>query len=287
MQRLNEAMTMLEQQLEGDVDVARLASVALTSEYHFRRMFTTLAGMSLSEYVRRRRMTLAAPAIVAGEERVLEVAQRYGYASGEAFARAFRSWHGIGPEEARLAGAVLRTQPRLTFHLTIKGSADMDHRIIEKDAFRIVGLTTRAPLIHEGVNPVLQRFSESVPMETNLRLKELSDQEPHGILAVTANLDDSLEEGTEFDYWHGVATSADAPDGLDALEVPAGAWLVFRSSGAFPQTLQQLWPYAYTEWFPSNPWRQAPGPSLVRMQLADDHATAECELWLPIEPDAA
>ncbi|MDO9353069.1 MAG: AraC family transcriptional regulator [Solirubrobacteraceae bacterium] len=283
LEHLNRAMDLLEAQLHDRVDVGALARVALTSEFHFRRVFSTLAGMSISDYVRRRRMTLAAPQIVAGDETVLAIATRWGYGSADAFGRAFRDFHGTGPSAARDPGATLRTQQRLVFHLTLEGETDVRHRIITKDAFRIVGATTRARLQYEGVNAELQAFSASVPMETNFRLKALSDGEPAGIITAHTDFTEEREDGSAFSYWHGVATTHPVPEDLDSLEVPAGDWVVFSTSGAFPASLQGLWPYAHAEWFPSHPYQQVAGPELVRIAPAHDFATADCELWLPVE----
>jgi AraC family transcriptional regulator len=111
--------------------------------------------------------------------------------------------------------------------------------------------------------------------------------EPAGLLAVTDGLEPDDAEGSELTYLHGVAITADtpAPDDLDAIEVPAGTWAVFRSSGPYPQALQTTWAATATEWFPSNPWRRRPGPSIVAVQdRADDFSTATTDLWLPVEP---
>lgn len=101
MDRWNRAMEVIEHRLGGEIDVAELARLTLTSEYHFRRVFSALAGMSLSEYVRRRRMTLAAADIVAGRRTVQDVAVDHGYRSADAFSRAFTAVHGVGPDRAR------------------------------------------------------------------------------------------------------------------------------------------------------------------------------------------
>ncbi len=105
--RLNQAMEHIEGHLDQHIEVSVLARITVTSEYHFRRLFSSLAGMPLSEYVRRRRLTVAGAEVLAGEPPLLEIAIRYGYTSGEAFARAFRAVHGVGPGEARRTGAAL------------------------------------------------------------------------------------------------------------------------------------------------------------------------------------
>ncbi len=145
---LNRLTAVVEDNHAEDLDVAALASKVGTTEHHVRRMFSALAGMPLSEYVRRRRMTVAAADVVAGSDDLLDIAVRYGYGSGEAFGRAFRSVHGAGPGQVRRDGGPLRTQHRLKFRLTVEGVAPMDVRILTRPAFRLAGHAARVPLVH-------------------------------------------------------------------------------------------------------------------------------------------
>ncbi|MEV1013342.1 AraC family transcriptional regulator [Micromonospora sp. NPDC049801] len=287
LERLNEAMAHIERHLDQQIEVADLARIALTSEYHFRRLFSALAGMPLSEYVRRRRLTVAGADVLAGERTLLDVAVRYGYGSAEAFARAFHAVHGVGPGEARRTGAALRSQPRMSFRLTVEGSGSMEYRIVTKDAFALVGRKARVPLVHEGMNPSIVAFIRSIDKETTARIEALSDQEPAGIVNVSDNLADTRAEGSELDYWHGAVTGATPPDDLDALPVAAGSWAVFTTSGAFPQAVQFLWRDVFTQWFPSNPYRSRPGPEISRVRVSADGSTADAELWIPVERVAA
>ncbi|GAA0594249.1 AraC family transcriptional regulator [Streptomyces crystallinus] len=286
LERLNQAMERIEAQLDQPVDVAELARVAATSEYHFRRMFSALAGVPLSEYIRRRRLTVAGAEVLADERTLLDVATRYGYGSGEAFARAFRAFHGVGPGEARRTGAALHSQPRMSFRLTVEGSSSMRYRIVEKEEFRVVGKKARVPLVHEGVNPAIAEFIRGIGPEVLGRISGLSDQEPAGVVGVSDQLDPSRAEGTELDYYHGVVTGAEAPEDMDALAVPAGTWAVFENSGPFPQALQYLWRDVFTQWFPSNPYESRPGPEILRVELSEDRTRADAALWIPVRRSA-
>jgi AraC family transcriptional regulator len=284
---LNRLVDLVEEHLGEELDIGGLARASGTTEYHLRRMFSSLAGMPLSDYVRRRRMTVAAADLVQGEDDLLSIAVRHGYGSTEAFGRAFRAVHGAGPRDVRRDGGPLRTQPQLRFRLTVEGTIPMDTRIVDRPAFRLVGHAARVPLIHQGVNPHIQQHIAALPKEEHVRLKALGDTDPPGLLQVCDDLDPDSAEGSELTYLHGVAVSHDAPvpGDLDAIEVPAGRWAVFRTAGPYPQTLQDTWAATATEWFPSNPWRLRPGPSIVTvLDHADDFSTATCELWLPVEP---
>ncbi|MEU5031863.1 AraC family transcriptional regulator [Streptomyces milbemycinicus] len=281
--RLNQAMEHIERHLDQSIDGAGLARIAATSEYHLRRMFSALAGMPLSEYVRRRRLTVAGAEVLAGDVSLLEIAVRYGYGSGEAFARAFRAMHGVGPGEARRSGAALVSQPRLTFRLTIEGSSSMRYRVVDRPAFSVVGFKARVPLVHVGPNQAIIDFIRGIEPGALERLEKLSDLEPQGIVAVCDDLDPSRAEGTELDYYHGVITSAAPPEGAAVLPVPAGSWAVFTTSGPMPEAIQYLWRDVFTEWFPSNPYRSRPGPEILRTRLSPDKTEADAELWLPVE----
>ena len=286
---LNTLIDLIESNLTADsaesVEVGALAARLGTTEYHLRRMFSSLAGIPLSEYVRRRRMTVAAGDVIDGED-LLGVAVRYGYGSTEAFTRAFRSVHGTAPSEARRNGGPLRSQQSLRFRLTIEGSSTMDTRIIDRPAFALIGHAVRVPLIHEGENPHIREFVASLPHTEHERLKELSDTTPEGLLQVTDGVDPDYREGTDLTYFHGVAISsaASAPEDLDIIDVPAGMWAVFTASGPYPKALQDTWAATAGEWFPSNPWRLRPGPSIVSiLDRAEDFSTATTDLWLPVE----
>lgn len=286
MQEWNRAIELIEADLTSPIDVGHLAQVAFTSEYHFRRMFASLAGLPLSEYIRRRRLTAATAEIVAGQA-VLDVAIRYGYGSAEAFTRAFKAMHGLTPSQARRPGAVLHSQPQLRFHLRIEGSADMKHRIVKKDAFRLIGLKTRVRLIYEGPNPEIEAFERSLDTTVRPRLAKLSDTEPFGLLAVTENIEEPGTEGSELDYSRAVASSHTAPDGYDSTDIPAGLWVVFETEGKFPESLQHLWADAAAQWFPANPYRWSPGPQMLSVQPEPDGSKGRGQLWIPIEADTA
>ncbi|GHH59730.1 AraC family transcriptional regulator [Streptomyces umbrinus] len=286
LERLNQAMEHIECHLDQRIEVSELARIAVTSEYHFRRLFSALAGIPLSEYIRRRRLTIAGAEVLAGERTLLEIAVRYGYTSGEAFARAFRTMHGVGPGEARRVGASLQSQPRMSFRLVVEGSSSMRYKVVEKEEFRVVGKKARVPLVHEGMNPAIADFIRGIGKETIQRIEQLSDQQPEGIISVSDNLDESRAEGTELDYYHGVVTHAAVPEDMDALTVQAGTWAVFENSGPFPQALQYLWRDVFTQWFPSNPYQSRPGPEILRTRLSEDATHADAELWIPVERTA-
>lgn len=140
-ERWNRAMDEIELSLTGEIDCERLGRIACCSAYHFQRMFTYLAGVPLGEYVRRRRMSLAAADLQAGRDKVIDIAARYGYESPTAFNRAFRAVHGIAPSAVRTGGVPVKCYPRMVFSLSVQGGEEMQYRIETRDAFRVVGIS--------------------------------------------------------------------------------------------------------------------------------------------------
>ncbi|HEX8867524.1 MAG TPA: AraC family transcriptional regulator [Lentzea sp.] len=279
LERLNEAMTRIEADLDGEVDVKVLARIAGTSEYHLRRMFSALAGIPLSEYIRRRKLTRAASEVLSGQDSLLDIAVKWGYGSNEAFARAFKAMHGTGPQEARTNKKSLQSQQILTFKLVVEGSTSMEYRIVNKEAFKVVGRGTRVPLVHLGMNPAIVEFVKGIGLPTLNRIKELGDGEPGGMLALTYN-QEGVEEGDQLDYFQGVVTTKDAPEDMETMTIGKNTWAVFTAEGPYPETIQHMWRDVYTQWFPSNSYQSVEGPSMLKTQIDGDQAKAE--LWIPV-----
>jgi AraC family transcriptional regulator len=141
--QLNRAMSYIETHIDDDISPEDAASVTAYSPYHFGRLFYYIADMPLSEYIRRRKLSLAAMKLQSGGARVLDIALQYGYDSADSFTRAFVKQHGVTPSQARLPGVNLTIFPPLTFQIRIEGVQAMNWRIEERDAFTVVGVARR------------------------------------------------------------------------------------------------------------------------------------------------
>jgi AraC family transcriptional regulator len=284
LQKMNEALNYIEENLAHEIDFAEVAKRAFCSEYHFKRMFSFLAGVPLSEYIRRRRLTLAAFDLKDSSSRIIDIAIKYGYNSPDSFTRAFQSLHGMTPSEARKNDQSLKAYPRMTFQLSIKGGSEMNYRIVEKEAFHIVGIKKRVPLIYEGVNPEIAAMWQSLNMDLINELKSLSNVEPRGLISASTNFSERLVENSELDHYIGVATTGECPDHLSKLEVADSTWAVFEAVGPFPETLQNVWGSIYSEWFPSSNYEQTEGPEILWNADKDTTSpTFRSEIWIPVK----
>ena len=272
---LNRSIAYIESHLTEEIDYAALARLACCSTYHYQRMFAYLAGVPLGEYIRRRRMSLAAVDLMAGEK-VADTACKYGYQSPTAFNRAFQAVHGLPPSAVREPGAAVKGYPPLRFTITVKGAQEMEFRIEKREAFRIVGVSV--PLegdIEKNFEAVPQVWGRAAGDGTLQRLAALMDGEPAGILGVSV-----CGDGEQWRYYVAAASSQAAP-GLEEYLVPAATWAVFPGSGT-NRSLQDLERRIVTEWLPASGYEYANGPD-VEVYLNADPENARYEVWLPVQ----
>ena len=282
--KMNEALGYIEEKIIDDIDFKEVARLACCSEYHFQRMFSFLAGVTLSEYIRRRRLTLAAFELVNSNLRVIDIAIKYGYSSPDSFTRAFQNLHGVTPSEAKSNSRLLKAYPPMTFQLSIKGGNEMNYRIEEKEAFNIVGIKKRVSIVFEGVNPEIAEMWKSLDGEKIIRLKELSNVEPIGLIQGSTNFSEGrMEEKGGLDHYIGVATNKECPSDFTKLEVNPSTWAVFEVVGPFPETLQDVWGRIYSEWFPSANYEVSEGPEILWNESKDTSSpNYKSEIWIPV-----
>jgi AraC family transcriptional regulator len=283
LQQLNQAMRYIEANLADEIDFQKVAQLAGCSEYHFRRLFSFLSGMPLNEYIRCRRLSQAALELRTSSIKVIDLALQYGYDSPDAFSRAFQALHGVTPSEARREGSLLKAVPPMTFQLTIRGGNKMDYRIVDKEAFYIVGLKQRVSLQYHGVNPEIAAMWASLTEDDIRELKGLSNVGPTGMLNASLNFSEGREEGSQLDQWIGVATDQPRGGKWQALPVPASTWAVFTARGKFPDELQNVWGRIYAEWFAMSGYEISEGPEILWNEskdtsLPDYHS----EIWVPV-----
>lgn len=283
LKQLNLAMRYIESNLADEIDFQKVAQLAGCSEYHFRRMFSFLSGMSLSEYIRYRRLSQAALELRNSSTRVIDLAVKYGYDSPDSFSRAFQGFHGLTPTDARVEGVSLKAVPPMTFQLTIQGGNEMDYRIIEKEAFTIVGLKRTVSLQYNGVNPEIAAMWASLTEDDIHTLKALSTIEPRGMLNASVNFTEGRGEGTALDQYIGVATTESPAEKWDVLAVPASTWAVFTARGKFPDELQSVWDRIYSEWFSMSGYEVSEGPEILWNESKDTSLpNYHSEIWIPV-----
>jgi len=278
---MNAALDYIEAHLTEDLSYVEAARAACCPVQHFQRMFAFVTDVPLSEYIRRRRLTLAAFELQGSSVKVVDVALKYGYESPEAFARAFQQLHGMTPTSARGIGAALKAYPRLTFQFALKGAAEMNYRMEQKENFRIVGnvLTVHTEHAFEEVPAGWGRAAEQGLFGKLWEIRR-EDAPLPGILGVLSG--GEWGRGDTFEYCFGIASDAPVPEGLSELLIPPALWAVFDVPGR-PEAFQETWKRMYAEWLPSAPYELANVPAVECYLPPEENRN---ELWIPVERKA-
>ncbi|MET3698843.1 AraC family transcriptional regulator [Bacillus oleivorans] len=275
LKRMNNALDYIENSLDDEIDYKKIAEAAYCSEYHFSRMFSSIAGISLSEYIRRRRLTLAAFEIQKSDLRIIDVAVKYGYVSADSFSRAFQKTHGIKPSDARSSGVQLKAFPRISFQISIKGDTEMEYRIEKLDyELRLIGKSNTVKT---------NRAFKTIPTLWNSAKKDgfmqelinLSWENPkctlESLLGVCGKEAAITDE--EFDYFMGVRYDGEPPSGMETLIIPPSTWAVFPN-------VVEAWKRLYTEWVPTSGYELANLPC-IECYYGPKHKPRH-ELWVPV-----
>lgn len=279
---LNQAMDYIEEHLTEEVSFDELAKKTGIFVYHFKRTFSFIAGMSLAEYIKKRRLAEANLALLAGEK-VTDVAFKYGYQSIEGFSRAFRDWTGQAPSEV-MKTQIQKTFPKFSFYIDIKGGQSMDVKLIEKPAFQIVGVSQKVPLQYQGENQAIMELAQRITPQQRAEMHTFDDVYPHQVVNASFDFQEGrTTEGGEMTHMIGFATlQENIYEDLDQLSVPAHTWAVFPNEGPFPQTLQETWARIFSEWLPSSGYQVVAAPEISFTQYQGPAEAKYSEIWLAV-----
>lgn len=280
--QLSKAIEYIEHNLTSKISYDEAAKIACCSTYYFQRMFSYVAGISLSEYIRRRRMTQAAFEIQGCDTKITEIGFKYGYASPTAFNRAFQNVHGISPAAARAQGVLLEAYPPISFKVTVTGGESMRYRIETKEAFRIVGVRVTLQEEMEKNLKIVPRFWEE--MWKGNRLSEicsLSEQSHKTFLGV------SIYSNPQYIFYCiAVVTDKPVPEGMVEYEIPAATWVVLECDGRYPESIQSMYKRFLTEWLPFSGYKYAEIPDIEVYPVSDEKPKGgHSEIWIAIEKE--
>jgi len=278
---MNDAIAHIEENLDGEIDYSQTAKRANCSAYHFQRVFSYMAGTSLAEYIRRRRLTLAAFDLQSGDMKVIDVAIKYGYDSPTAFSRAFQTFHSMTPSEARDTKKSFTSYPPISLQIIIKGVTAMNYRIEKKSEIRIVGIKL-ATTVDEGKNlcDIPEFWAQCHQSGQTPKIAALINKEPFGLLGVCVM---PSTGGPEFDYYIAAPTDQPAPEGMAEYVIPASQYAIFECIGPMPNAIQDLTQRIFTEWLPTSGYEYG---GAVDIEVYSDGDTSskdyKSEIWVPI-----
>ena len=236
-EEFQDSIDFIEQNLTKELNIEEIAKKALLSPFYYQRIFGALCGMTVGEYIRARRMTLAAQELTCTDSKVMDIAMKYGYDSPDSFAKAFQRFHGVAPSQAREPGVKLRSIAPLHIKITLEGGNMLDYQIVEKAPFTIVGIKKRFD--------AETSYSE-VPKFWEEWMSDRKDLD--GMFGVCTDMD-----GKSFEYWIAdlYMPWKDIPEGCLTYQIPGGLWALFMCKGPLPESMQKVNTQIWSEWLPS------------------------------------
>ena len=282
LKKLGAAIDYIEDNLDKEISYDEAARIACCSPYYFQRIFSYVSGVSLSEYIRRRKMTQAAFELQRTDSKVIDIALKYGYSSPTSFNRAFQSVHRITPTAAKAMGSILQAYPSIQFRVEITGGSAMTYHIAEKPPLHIVGI--RMPMVEEmeeNLRIVPDFWKAALQGNQFSEICKLSNREPDGILGISV-----YESPKEIYYYIGAAANVSAPAGMHEYEIPAATWVIFENNGRFKEDVQSVFRRFYMEWLPFSGYKYAELPDIEVYPFCDSQPVhGHSEVWIAIKEE--
>lgn len=280
---IQNAINYIEEHLTEEINYDKVAEKAACSSFYFQRIFSILCDISLGEYIRNRRLTLAGNELNASDIKVIDIALKYGYESPESFTRAFSKFHGITPSEAKKNGSKLKSFSRLSVKITLSGGSMMDYKIVEKGAFEIIE-KVEAHSIENDVN------AKSIPdfwtkSHNDGTVKTLLENTTDRTFIFGVCYGNSSDRAKTFDYSIGAVYNKKAavPEGFRRNTIPARTWAIFECKGPMPKAMQDMWHKITSEFFPTSGYEPTYEMDIEAYTEGNMDELDYCsEIWIPV-----
>lgn len=282
---IQRALDYAEEHLTEKTDYEAIAKCAYTSVFHFQRMFSMLCGFTVSDYVRMRRLSLAADELYRTNEKVIDIAYKYCYETPESFSRAFMRFHGISPTEARRGGNI-KAFSRLSVKLILSGGNIMDYRIETLDALKVICKRKRinkpqGDTAAENISAFWSECTKGTTVQTLCRYGKFESL--RGLLGICFSgemADSAFPYGIGAEY-NGVPVTE---EDLDIIEIPAYTYAVFGCKGEMPDAFEKTYQQIVTEFFPQSSYEYGNGVELEVYPSADTQdPDYSCEIWIAVK----
>ena len=279
--KLNQSIDYIENYICEDLEAEKIAKISCLSKYHFQRLFHLLSGYTIAEYIRKRRLTLAAQELATDDIKVIDVAIKYGYSTAESFSKAFSRLHGINPSVVKNSKKKLKAYPHLFFQLKLQGANKMDYRIVEKEEFQVVGKSIEVSTLDGQNFKEIPEFWD-VCNQNGFCDKLYQYVDELGILGICMDYEENKDK---MKYMIAIKKTEDKLDfEVEEKEIPSNTWAIFEIKGPMPNAIQDVWKRIYSEWFPSTGYEHTRGPELEVYFPGDpSDENYKSEIWIPLK----
>lgn len=265
---------------------------ACISSFHLERGFKMMTGFSMGEYVRFRRLYLAALDVLAGTEKIIDLAFRYSYETPESFTKAFTRFHGLSPLQLKKESKRIRVFLPLKIKIVIQGGNEMEFTVENKPAFSVIGYEKKFgfdnsyqkipefwdDIYEEKIDPLMKKAAPETAEEMAIRENEIGE---FGVC-----VDEDCEDG-QFSYFiAGKYQGGQVPEGMVTYDFPALDWAVFPCIGPMPGALQAVNTKVFNEWLPNNPDYEIAFRANIEWYSPEgmpQDADYQSAIWIPVK----
>ena len=270
----------MEEHITEDITVEDVAKEVGVSSFYFQKGFAMLCGYTVSEYIRNRRLALAGNDLLVTEEKIIDIAMKYGYDSPDSFTKAFTRFHGVTPTSVRKDEVLLKSFAPLKIKISLEGGYLMDYKIVKKEAFTVIANAKTFP--YEGAKEIIPQFWQ-----------EHFQSGKGAVVCGWYGINIDMEMGQEnFEYLIAdpYNPQKEVPEGFVTRTIPAFDWAVFPCRGAMPTALQDVNTKIYTEWLPAlKEYEFAAGYCVeyydnpTKYEKGTQDENYYCEIWIPVK----
>lgn len=281
-QGMQDAINYIEDNIIDEIDYNKVAQCAYSSTFHFQRLFSMLTGFTIGEYIRNRRLTLAAQELSVSNDKIVDIALKYGYETPEAFSKAFQRLHGVSPSAAREPGVRLKCFNRLSIQITMKGEEAMNYKLVKKDSFKVFGKDFETNFINDQCYKDIPKYwDDCIKGGIWAEMLKTAGKPEDGIADGSVLFGYNFENGTMHYMITCDATKTKIPSKFMILEIPALTWVVFDVEGDCTADVHKTWKRIDSEWFPATNFEHADAPEMERY-YGNEKSGYRCEIWIPV-----
>lgn len=269
---LNKIIDEIEKNLTNKIDYKELAKIVGTSSYTLQRIFVFLTGITLTDYIRKRRLSKAGEELLSSDIKVIDLSLKYQYDSPVSFSNSFKKMHKVSPQLLRKTNATIKTFPKIEFKPTIETIDELEYRVINLDKQTLYGITTG--VIRDDDNKAIQLLFEKSRKEKILDFIINNNDGKELYYGVSLDIYDE-EISNRMKYY--IVGKENRKD-FTSIEIPKATWACFKLDTKKQVDILKLYNTIYTKWLPSSRYNE-----ILHYPQLEIYYEDNCEICIPVK----